>query len=73
MKCGISRAGKGSQESRWRREAKKIRTRKMVLSTGTEMWWGIKKKRRLMVRSSDDRDWFERLMQNEVRQGAQDP
>lgn len=48
----------GSWGSQLKREAKKIRTRKTVLSTGPEMEWDIKKKRKLVVRSSDDRTWL---------------
>ena len=48
----------GSWGSQPKREAKKIRTRKTVLSTGPVMEWDIKKKRKLVVRSSDDRTWL---------------
>lgn len=51
MNCFQDQAGKGNLDSQLRREAKKIRAGKVVLSTETEVEWNIKRKRKLMVRS----------------------
>lgn len=44
--------------------------------SGAEHWerggWDMKRERKLIVRSWDDRSWFKRMVQNEVRPVAQD-
>lgn len=72
IKCGSSRAGKGNLESLLSWEVKKDRAGKAVLSIETEVEWDLKRKRRLVLRSWDNRNWFKRLVQNEGRQVAQD-